>query len=205
MHWPVWYEPGYVGPVGMLESRRLEQHWEGVREYEDQCREGFSASRYPGVVESFVRDYARILDGRDPEAAFVRLWELLERLVGLSEEERHTEVTKRAAFLVRAELRSLQYRVLEALRRHRNAGVHEGILPSDARALLRQLERFVVIALEFHLDNRFDFSGLREVAMFLSQPSEEGRLRQRIRSLEQGRESDLRLARIAMEYHGYAP
>lgn len=204
LHWPVWYEPEYVGPVGEFQARRLEQHWEEVGEYEQKCREGFSGSRYRPVVEDFVRDYARILDGRDPEATFVRLWGLLERLVGLGEREPHSEVTRRGAFLVRSDLRGLQYRVLEAMRRHRNAGVHEGILPSDARNLLRQLVRFVVGALEFHLDERFGFRDPEDAARFLSQPSEAGPLRQRIRSLEQqGRTDGLRLARMAMEYHGH--
>ncbi len=116
-------------------------------------------------------------------------------MVGLGEKERQTFVTKRAAFLVRAGLTRLQYLVLEALRRHRNAGVHEVILPGDTRDLLRQPRRFVVIALEFHLDERFRFSDPKEAAKFLSQPSEAGPLRQRTDSLaQQGREEDLRLA-----------
>ena len=95
--------------------------------------------------------------------------------------------------------------VFEPLRWHRNSGVHEGILPSDARELLQLLRRFVVLAIEFHLDERFGFSDPQEVARFISQPSEADRLRLRIRSLEQeGREDDLRLARMAMEYHGHA-
>lgn len=87
------------------------------------------------------------------------------------------EVTKRAAFLVRSELRSLQYQVLEALRRHRNDGVRESILPSDARDLLRQLRRFVVLYVEFHLAERFAFSDPQEVARFFSRPSEAGPIR----------------------------
>ena len=60
------------------------------------------------------------------------------------------------------------------------------------------------MAVEFHLDEHFGFSDQKEATRFLSQPSEAGPLRQRIRSLEQqGREDDLRLARMAMEYHGH--
>lgn len=202
--WAVWYEPEYAGPVGMLQSGRLERHWESVRKYEALCREGLAGSRYSPVVEGFLRDYARILDGRDPEATFMRLWGLLERLVGLKADEPHSVVTKRAAFLVRAEFRGLMYLVLESLRRHRNSGVHKGILPSDARDLVRQLRRFVVLALEFHLDERLGLSGMEEVARFLSQPSELDRLRQRIRSLkQQGWDDELHLARKAMELHGH--
>ncbi len=174
--WHVWYERDYVEPVQSFQSKSLGRHWEEVQEYERIAREGLSSSRYRSAVEGFVRDYALILDGRDPEAAFVRLWGLLERLTGLGERERHDVVTKRASFLVREELRSLQYLVLESLRRHRNTGVHRGVFPSDARDLLRQLRRFVAIALEFHLENRFGFSSVEEVARFLSQPPERDRL-----------------------------
>jgi hypothetical protein len=195
----VWYEPDYAGPVRKRQSGRLESHWESVRKYETLSREGLAGSRYRPIVEEFLRDYTRILDGRDPEAAFLRLWGLLERLVGLKIGEKHSVVTERAAFLVRAELRGLQYLVLESLRRHRNSGVHEGILPSASRDLLRQLTRFVVLALEFHLNESLSLSGMEEAARFLSLPSEPGPLRERIRSLN----DELRLTRKAMEMHGH--
>jgi hypothetical protein len=129
-----------------------------VQEYEKISREGLSRSHYGSAVEGFVRDYVLIMDGRDPEATFVRLWGLLERMTGwrlVNPNENHTVVTKRAAFYVRVEVRDLQHLVLEKLRRRRNTSVHEGVFPEDARDLLRQLRRYVVAVLEFHLENQF--------------------------------------------------
>ena len=204
LHWPLWYEPTYTGPVKLLHARKLARHWPDVQEYEGLLAEGLAHSRYRESVEGFLRDYARILDGRDPEAAFVQSWGLLERLVGLAADEHHTEVSKRAAFLVRSELRGLQHQILEMLRRYRNAGVHEGSLPDDATRHLRQLTRFIVLALQFHLDERFDFENLGEVAQFLSQPSEEEKLGNRMRTLQRdGRSDELHLAQLAAEYHGH--
>lgn len=206
--WPLWYEPEYCGPVGMLQSQKLERHWGDVREDEETAREGLSKSHYRSEVEDFVRDYALALDGRDPEAAFVRLWGLLERATGqglVDPRESHAKVTRRAVFLIRAEFRGLQYQLLENLRRHRNAGVHDGLFPGDVRRLLGRLRSRVATVLEFHLENRFGLSSMEEAARFFDQPSESGPLLQRLEDMRrQGRAEDERLAKMAMKYHGHA-
>lgn len=203
--WPIWYEPKYTGPVRQQQARRLSRHWEEVQNYESLVEEGLAGSRYRTQVEDFVRDYARILDGHDPEASFVQMWGLLERLVGIGEGDRQAAVVRRAAFLVRSGQRGLQRQVLHSLRHHRNAGVHEGILPDGSRNLLRQCTRFATLGIEFHLDENFDFGSLEEAGSFLCQPSEAGPLSQRIRTLkQQGRKDDLKLARLAAEFHGHS-
>ena len=63
LHWPVFYEAEYIRHVGMHHYRRLERHWEEVKEYERLVREDLCRSGYRSTVEGFVRDYVRILDG----------------------------------------------------------------------------------------------------------------------------------------------
>lgn len=202
--WYLWYEPEYVGPVSWTQSRKLARFWEDVQEYEGKARAGLSRSSYRPAVEGFVRDYALILDGRDPASAFVRLWALLERLTGVKPGTPHTGVVDRMTFLITdTGQRGLHRQFLDTLRRYRNSGVHMGVLPSDAKSLLLQLRRYVVPVLETHLGDHFGFSGMEEAAAFMAQPPERDRLRERIKTMRrEGRAEELRLAEMALEYHG---
>ena len=206
MPWPVSYNTGFAGPVGLLRSERLRKHWEDARRYEAEARAGLAASRHPLEVAGFLADYASILDARDPEGSFLGLWGLLERLTGVAgagrRSDRNPGAAERAAYLLPEDARASHRLTLDGLGRHRNAGVHEGALPDDVLSLLRQLRRYVIVVLELHLNSGFDVSGSWEARAYLRQVPERDRTLQRIADLkESGREEEARLTGLGMGHH----
>ena len=156
-----WLEDDYVRP---LHPYRLADRWDGVLDYQD-----FAFRRLPGVpyraeLEAGVRRYARALDKRDWNTAFVGLWSLMEALTGCYRNQR---VRIRTMPLFKDEHKDFYGQILKDLGRHRNRAVHVGHEATAVETLIYALKRYPELLLEFHLSAEPTFSSIAEAGEFL--------------------------------------
>lgn len=170
-----WFHPDYMKPVNVLDDK---QTIEDLRRFQ---RTIFRLTRnkhqdYSAVVFTAVRRYVRALDMWDPEAAFIRLWGVLELLTE-TQKRSCSDTVKRAAFIYMDDKYMKQ--LLEHLRSFRNETVHHNKESSRSRRILYQLKNIVEDLIEFHLGNRLDFRNLSEATKFLSLPHDVSELTRR--------------------------
>jgi hypothetical protein len=168
-----WYEPDYVGPVKCF---NLSEEWERLRRYEKQIRRSLTKSNYQSAMSDVLRRYARALDHRNFNEAFIALWGLLEHLTASTV---HETVIRRTIFLYRD--REFHQQILRHLKSYRNRTVHAGHATDQILILLYQLKRYVEYLLLFHIFNVHGFSSLNEAGEFLSQPVNKSDLENRIK------------------------
>ena len=125
--------------------------------------------------------YTRALDLRDWDTAFLKLWSTLELLTDSSLVSNEVTV-KRAAYIYE----DVQYarQVLEYLRHYRNRSVHAEASNPAIEPYLYRLKRFVEAPLEFHSQDRADFTSLQEACRFLDLPREQTALETRTRLID---------------------
>lgn len=115
-----WYSANYVEP---LKVAKLGKDWERLKEFEYKMRRAVRQSNYDGELrESFIR-YVRALDLRDKQAAFLKLWSLLEMLTG-TQKKKGVETVNRASFIFN-DVDFVQ-QLGHHLRAYRNAHHHQG-------------------------------------------------------------------------------
>jgi len=143
--------------------------------------------------------YCRALDLVDLSRAFLELWGLLETLTGISPQDSHDKLVKRASFIWADEQRKTHEQVLYHLRRHRNSYVHAGEGANRTGAYLHQIRLYTEQMLLFHLRNSHHFSSMDGVARFLDLPSDTRDLRHFIETREEEATRAAETARLARE------
>lgn len=171
-----WYEPHYCGPI---KPHRLKKgDIDGLLLFTKKAKARLKAIPYREELEAWFVRYARALDEHDWTNSFVRLWSLLEAVTftdGAS-----YDVTKRRAAIIWSE-GEYHRRVLEHLRKFRNAVVHSAADSEYVETLLYQLKRYVDALLRFHLNAGPTFNSKDEVVEFLDLPPSIDVLSQQIR------------------------
>ncbi|MEJ7842541.1 MAG: hypothetical protein WKF95_12290 [Rubrobacter sp.] len=195
-----WYEYDYVEPT---RSGEPQKRWQLVRRNEGNVRTLLDRSNYRGEIEEAVRRYARALDSREWDSAYVRLWGLLEDLTGTEPGDGHEVTVRRAAFQYADPERRLHAQVLAHLKDYRNGSVHGGEGSDDIEAYLYRLKRYVEDKLVFHLQNSPSFMDMGEVARFFDHPPDQAGIDRKIADLSRNAtdiEERVRLARLAHDF-----
>jgi len=181
-----WYETGYCGPVPVYnpssEVQRIYRFLASVRNRLARCR-------YPGTMRQAIVRYASALDLQDWDAAFLKLWSVLELLTDSG--RKASDVTiRRTAFVYRDREYALQ--ILKHLRDHRNRFVHADQTDGRIETCLYQMKNSVEALLSFHLRSKYRFESIQEAAEFLDLPANRKVM-----------ESRLKLMKYAHRFRGY--
>lgn len=181
-----WYESGYCGPVRV---HNPSVDLESMYKFLARVRKRLAQCQYRQITEEAIVRYTRALDLQDWEAAFLKLWSVLELLTDSSRER--SEVTvRRTAFIFEDRQSALE--VLKHLRDYRNRFVHADVSDSRIETCLYQLKNFIEALLSFHLRSKYRFESIEEVARFLDLPSDRLTL-----------ESGLTMLKCAQKFRGY--
>ena len=176
-----WYEPNYLEPTALF-TRQAE--FDEVLKFTQSFRKHLSRSHYQSELIAITLRYARALDTRDLNDAFLKLWGVLETLTGTGlGNTTYKEVVRRAAFIVPHRDYDYSLQVLTYLKDFRNKFVHAGSESDEIESLLFLLKRYVEFLLEFHLGNGFRFKSIIDACEFMDLPSGKKILNQRIKVL----------------------
>lgn len=168
-----WYQPAF------FEQRPIELRtdWARVRTESAVIRRNRRRSKYAETLKDVFVRYARALDGVDFDSTFLKLWSLLELLTGTTN-ARYDQTVNRALFVF--EEQPLNRALLEHLRDHRNATVHDAASTDLVYDFNWQLKQFVDELIKFHIMWAGRFASWSEAAAFLDLPSDPAALIKRI-------------------------
>jgi hypothetical protein len=167
-----WYQPNYHDGISAL---RLGSKKETTLSFSKSVRKRLRRHPYREDVEDSIRRYARALDYPDLDAAFLKLWSVLEFLTGTLKSGYKVTV-KRASFTFNET--DFHRQVLNNLRSYRNSSVHSGKEPTgQTESFLYQLKRYVEQLIVFHLSNGVRFPSLASAASFLDMQPDVSALR----------------------------
>jgi hypothetical protein len=169
-----WYEPRFYSTQRVYNPT---PEIDKLCKFTSNVRKRLAKCKYHQVIEDSIIQYARALDERDWEAAFLRLWSILERLTNTS--DFYTDIIKRASFIF--EDREYYKQVLKHLKDFRNKYVHEAGDSSEMETYMYELKNIVESLLGFHLGNKFNFNSISEVAEFLDLSSDRDALASRVK------------------------
>lgn len=173
-----WYDIGYSGP---LQVHNPSRDVESMYKFLADVRKRLARCMYSERIEEAIVRYTGALDLQDWEAAFLKLWGVIELLTDTYRES--SEVTvKRAAFIF--EDREYALQVLKHLRDYRNRFVHADVSDSRIETCLYQLKNFVQALLSFHLGSRYRFGSIEEASRFLDLPSDRLALQSRLNMIK---------------------
>lgn len=169
-----WHEP----PWGHT-SRAFQpgQRWVKVRADERFVRNIVRRSGLAGFLRNGFVKYARALDDRDHQVSFLRLWTVLEYLVGPRAID-YKQLVRRTSALFADHRYARQ--ILDHLRLVRNQTVHAGPERRDYEAYIFQLKRFADAALEYFLSVDRWCDSENEAREFLDLPTDVDSLRKGI-------------------------
>lgn len=173
-----WYDLDYVGPLDCIDLR---QRWQRIRGFENNVRKALAKNPGRGRLEETLRQYTRALDERDPGNAFLKLWSVLESLIGLDPGDSYDKLIKRTVFLYPDS--DFQKQLLQHLRDHRNNVAHRGRFSDNTEEglrLLTQLKGYVEDHWRFILVNLRQFTDFKELYQFLDSPVNFDTLQRRI-------------------------
>ena len=158
-----WYEKTYIAgikPKRITDINKL---------YAVQLNiwKDLSRSHYKQELESIIVRYARALDDRNWDNAFIRLWGILEYVTD-TVKGTQKETIKRAAFYYKDY--SFAYQIFEQLREFRNGFVHASAENHEIESYLFQLKNLVEDLIIFNLTNSFRFKSIQEFGSFLNLP-----------------------------------
>lgn len=168
-----WYEQNYQGAVKPF---NITPHIGHLFKFLAEVRERLEKNKYQETLENAFVRYARALDDRNWDTAYLKLWGLVELLTDTFGD--NYDVTIRRAAFVFAE-RDYYLQVMKYLREYRNRSVHRDIQNPQIEAYLYQLKNIAEGLFRFHVFNNFGFSSIHEAAEFLNLPFEKGALEHR--------------------------
>jgi hypothetical protein len=174
-----WFNPEF-----RLQSSPSLNHdsWARTLQFQRSVQRRLPKIKYQAEIERAIIHYGRALDATDMEAAFLKLWSVLELTTGLGG-ERYETLTKRAAFMFQPD--PMTKLVLDHLRYQRNEVAHLGYPQSEMRPLVYQLKRFVEQMIVFHLAYGHNFECLDEAGRFMDLDQSPDALRRRVALIEQ--------------------
>lgn len=174
-----WYEPFFSKDQKTLP---ITNDYEAIRSYEKRLLRSLAKKSQPlqdQLVQGVIR-YCRALDQIDYEAAFLKLWGVLEFLtntVGGS----YDQTIRRTAFIF--ETHQAAKIDLEHLRRMRNRSVHSGEASAQEKSerILYQLKGYVRRLLHFQFTTPISFRDLHEIGLFLDTTTDRESLQENIK------------------------
>ncbi len=176
-----WYEPSYLEPTALF-TRQAE--FDEILKFTQSFRKHLGRSSYQSELIAITLRYARALDTRDLNDAFLKLWGVLETLTGTGlGNTTYKEAIRRAAFIVPHHDYDYSLQVLTYLKDFRNKFVHAGSESDEIESLLFLLKRYVEILLEFHLGNSFRFNSIVDACNFMDMPNDKKILNERMKIL----------------------
>lgn len=177
-----WSDPGFT-PFDTLHDMG-----NGIGKLVDGCDKALNAIRKMEMREEYERvvvQFVRALDGGDLQAAFVKLWAVLETVTGTGLEN-HKVTARRASFLfVKGRVYS-QY-ILDCMREWRNRMVHQGD-DANAELMVQYLRMYVEEIMLYILERAGDFKNLYEFGQFLDLPTNPDELEKRIKRFTEARD-----------------
>ena len=191
-----WVDPEYTEPQL---SRKVQRKWARVLKDEEDIRAALKRSPYRATLEDALRRYCRALDLVDLSRAFLELWGLLETLTGISPQEGHDRVVKRASFIWVDGQTKTHEQVLHHLRRHRNSYVHFGEGANRTGAYLHQIRLYAEQMLQFHLMDSRRLSSMDRASRLLDLPPDTRDLQHFIDTREKEATKAAEAARLAKE------
>ncbi|MDH5561873.1 MAG: hypothetical protein OEY59_13570 [Deltaproteobacteria bacterium] len=157
-----WYQPNYHDDISAF---RFSGNKEKTLTFTAKIRKQLRGHPYREFVEEGIRRYARALDYSDLDAAFLKLWAVLEMLTNTLKSTYNITV-KRAVFVFDDTV--FHQQVLNNLRSYRNSSVHSGKESNkQTESYLYQLKRYVEQLLSFHIWVGVRFSNFTEATSFL--------------------------------------
>lgn len=132
--------------------------------FTEKVRKKLKLSKYKAEIESGIIRYVRALDSLDYNAAFIKLWSVLEYLT-FTLGENYDKTIKRTRF--HFDEGDYHKQILEHLRQYRNRFVHAGTGTNDIDTQIYQLKYYVEILLSFHIFNSLRFNSLEEASKFM--------------------------------------
>jgi hypothetical protein len=157
-----------------------------ISKYFDEIQRRLLVHPARSLIEDCLIDYALALDSSEYETSFLRLWNVLERLVGsLDPVESKKKTIQRASFMF-ADAEFAES-VLERLLARRNEIVHGRREVLDMERSMHYVRQCVERAIEFFLDNRFRFGSHAEFLDFLSLPRDIESVKRRAKLLSKVR------------------
>ena len=166
----VWFEPNYVKANIFSTARSAIIMRNCARTRRNLVKSSLSEEIIAALVS-----YARALDEKDADVAFLKLRSSMERLT--SPNSNYAEVIRRCSFIWKE--REYVIQVLEHLRNFRNKSVHAGD-PSDlAKAHCFSLQIYFRLLFWFFLTRTKDCQNLHGVWEFLDQPDDVTALQRR--------------------------
>lgn len=158
-----WYQENYHDDISPLQ---LSNRKEATLSLTNRVRGRLKLLPYREVIEEAIRRYARALDYSDLEAAFLKLWSVLELLTNTTLKDNFKVTVRRASFVHKDN--ESHHQILNTLRIFRNAAVHSSADSSgQIESFLYLLKRYVEQLIRFHLWIRVKFPSFAEAASFL--------------------------------------
>jgi hypothetical protein len=145
-------------------------------------RKDLRVCRYSDTMVEALARYARALDERELDAAFLKLWGVLELLASPDRKGSYDKIIRRVRYLYQR--RDYHGQVLEHLRDYRNGMVHHDVNSEAAETYVCQLKQYVEALMDFHLWNRYGFKSLQEACQFLELSDNVGDLERQIKLRE---------------------
>lgn len=176
-----WYDPSYLESVAPFTRQAV---FDEILKFTQSFRKHLSRSHYQPDLIAITLRYARALDTRDLNDAFLKLWGVLETLTGTGlGNTTYKEAIRRAAFIVPYNDYDYSLQTLTYLKDYRNKFVHAGSESDEIESLLFLLKKYVEILLEFHLANSFGFKSIVDACNFMDMPNDKKILSERIKVL----------------------
>lgn len=158
-----------------------------VYAFERQVRTAIRDSPVRHHIERCLIRYCRALDEAGPDAAYLKLWSVLEELTVTRKNDTHQITVKRGSVLFKND-REFQRLQLGYLRDRRNQLVHEGAELAEYGELVSQLKVYVEALLSFTLKHASAFRSVAELGEFLDVMNDQSRIAR-----------DIELRRYALE------
>lgn len=160
----VWHDPEWMHSASCT---RIGAEWKPIIRDEQWIRRALGRVSFRKDAEEMVVRYSRALDGRDYDAAYVKLWSVLEHATATGGSD-YGQTVRRASFLWKDWEHARA--VLEGLRQVRNESVHAGSSAGVWEGHLYSLKRFVEPVIWFHLKAGTRFKSFGEASEFLDLP-----------------------------------
>jgi hypothetical protein len=158
-------------------SRSIRSEYVGMKKMEARVRRACENEKLADLITVGLIRYGEALDETTQEAAFLRLWGVLEHLtLTTGKETRHTDTVERASVLVASD-RRYDAAVLDYLRESRNQLVHHGAGVEPFGVALAQLAKYVEGVLLYLIANSRAFDSEDMLREYLQLPSDPEKLR----------------------------
>lgn len=175
------YQSDYYGP---LPSHPITSEINNIKKFERFIKRRISKNpKWASIIkDSFVR-YNRALENYSCKQSFIELWSILEHLTSTTNDTNYDTTIRRVSNIYANE-QELYEGLLNFIRIRRNSLVHLGEFREHGMNITHQLKKYVEQMLEYHIIAIKLFSNLGEALEFLDLPSDQNRIKSRLKILK---------------------